>query len=97
MSSKHDREMTLSDGREVLVDYVVESYGSDPSGMFGPPEDYDPGEGPELYVERVRLAADGTSDEEILLGDDERERLETMIAENPDWWMPGDYPDDHYD
>lgn len=32
MAREHDREMTLSDGREVLVDFTVESYGSDPSG-----------------------------------------------------------------
>lgn len=95
MSWKHDREMTLADGREVLIDYVVESLGSDPSGLSGPPENYDPGSGPELYIERVRLAADGTSDEEIILPDEERWKLEQEIAENPDWWMPDDDgPDD---
>lgn len=92
MSSKHDREMTLIDGRDVLVDYVVDSYGSDPSGMFGPPEDYDPGSGPELYVEAVTLIE---TEEKIEISDAERQKLEETIIENPDWWMPDgdDYPD----
>lgn len=92
MAWEHDRYMTLSDGREVLVDYTVESLGSDPSGMFGPPEDYDPGSGPELYVTKV-CHEDGT---EFSISDAERDRLETIIAENPDWWMPDyDGPEDY--
>lgn len=86
--AKHDTIMTLADGREVLVDYVVDDYGSEPSGMFGPPEDYDPGSGPELYIEKITLT-DGP-DEPIEVTQQERERLEATIAENPDWWMPSD-------
>ncbi len=90
--------MTLADGREVLVDYEVEHCGSEPSGMYGPPEDYDPGSGPELYITRVRLADDAAPDDPIELDDSERERLEGIIAENPDWWMPDDdYSDDYRD
>lgn len=88
MAGKHDTVMTLADGREVLVDYVVDDYGSEPSGMFGPPEDYDPGSGPELHIEKITLT-DGP-DEPIEVSPEERERLETAIAENPDWWMPSD-------
>jgi hypothetical protein len=92
MASKHDTVMLLTDGREVLVDYVVESYGSDPSGEYGPPENYDPGSGPELYIEKIVLL-DGP-DEPIEIAPEERERLEATIIENPDWWMPSD---DDYD
>lgn len=97
MAWKHDHEMTLADGREALVDYEVEYLGSEPSGMFGPPEDYDPGSGPELYITGAVLA-DGSSDEPIELDDAERERLEGIIADNPEWWMPDDDgPDDWRD
>lgn len=96
MMAAHDREMTLADGREVLVDYEVESYGSEPSGMHGPPENYDPGSGPDLSITRVRLADDAAPNDPIELDDVERYRLENIIAENPDWWMPDDdYYDDH--
>lgn len=91
MAWEHDREMTLSDGRVVLVCYTVESCGSEPSGLGGLPEDYDPGEGPELYVTSA-IADDGTEEgSPVELSDAERERLETIIAESPDWWMPDPY------
>lgn len=95
MSWKHDHYMTLTDGREVLVDYVVEDLGSEPSGMSGPPEHYDPGSGPELYVEKVTID-DGTEEGvPVEITDAEREHLEREIADNPDWWMPDldDYPE----
>jgi hypothetical protein len=82
--------MTLSDGREVYVEYVVDDYGSDPSGMYGPPEDYDPGSGPELHIEKVSIDEGVGAVEIIGLPDAEIERLETEIAENPDWWLPDD-------
>lgn len=92
MAWERDHYMTLSDGREVFVDYTVECLGSAPSGLFGPPEDYDPGSGPELYVTKVSHE-DGT---ELAVSDAERDRLETIIAENPDWWMPDcDGPEDY--
>lgn len=93
--SKHDQHMTLSDGREVLVDYTVDCYGSEPSGMYGDPEHYDPGSGPELSVDG---AVDSETGEPIELDDAERGKLETTIAENPDWWMPSydsPYEDDY--
>ena len=94
--SEHDREMELKDGRLVLVDYVVESLGSDPSGMSGPPENYDPGSGPELYITKIQLAEG--SDDEIVVTDEERWRLEAILCENSDWWMPSDdYEDDWWD
>ena len=88
MARKHDSEMVLADGRQVLVDYVVDSYGSDASGMFGPPEHYDPGSGPELYVEKVTLSEG--PDVPIAITDEERDRLKGIIMQNPDWWMPSD-------
>lgn len=94
MATEHDREMTLSDGREVLVDFTVDSYGSDPSGMYGPPEDYDPGSGAELYITKVVLSEG--PDAPIPITDDERERLETILLENPDWYTPDGYDDDDY-
>lgn len=95
--SKHDQHMTLSDGREVLVDYEVESYGSDPSGMSGPPENYDPGSGPELYVTGATIDDGTPKGVPVVLTNAERERLEEEIASNPDWWMPSgdDYPEDY--
>lgn len=90
---EHDRYMTLSDGRDVLVDFVVESYGSDPSGLSGPPEHYDPGSGPELYVSKVVLAEG--PDTTIEITDAERERLEGILLENPDWYTPDG--DDYWD
>lgn len=91
MSWKHDHYMTLSDGREVFVEFVVEDYGSSPSGLSGPPENYDPGSGPELHIEKVSID-DGTgADLEIVgLPHAEIERLETEIMDNPDWWTPDD-------
>lgn len=91
MAGNHDTVMALADGREVLVDYVVDSYGSDASGLFGPPEDYDPGSGPELYIEKITLL-DGP-DVPLEVEDKERERLEQIIIDNPDWWMPSDHDD----
>lgn len=55
----HDTSWTLDRGGdelEVFVEYGVEKRGCAPSGMSGPPEDYDPGSGwvfyikPEAYV-----------------------------------------------
>lgn len=92
MAWEHDRYMELSDGREVLVCFIVENYGSEPSGLSGPPENYDPGSGPELYIDKC-LLEDGT---EVKISDEERERLEQVIIDNPDWCMPDPY-DDYYD
>lgn len=91
MAWEHDREMTLSDGREVLVDFTVESYGSGPSGMGGPPEYYDPGSGAELYITKVTLSEG--PDAPIEITDQERDRLETILLENPDWYEPDGYDD----
>lgn len=95
--SKHDQHMTLSDGREVLVDYDVESYGSDASGMYGPPEDYDPGSGPELYITAITLDGGSEKGVPVEVSQSERDDLEAEIASNPDWWMPSDDPDDYRD
>lgn len=51
--------------------------GSPPSGLTGPPEHYDPGEGPD--VELLKTTRGGT---EIALDDEEREAVELWLAEN---------------
>lgn len=95
MAHEYDQVMTLADGREVTVFYQIDDYGSDPSGMSGPPEDYDPGSGPELHIVSVH-EGDEADAPEIHISDEERYRLEDIIAENPDWWMPDyDGPDDY--
>ena len=87
----HDREMTLNDGRDVLVDYTVEDYGSEPSGMYGSPENYDPGSGPIIGIDKITI--DGI---EIEIDEAERYRLEDILVQNPDWWVP-EYDGPDYD
>lgn len=87
----------LRDDREteLCVDYTV-SGGEEPSGMFGPPEDYDPGSSPEVCIEEAWI--DGSDllgaayAIRINLTDKEQERFETEVCEDPDTW---DYYDDY--
>jgi hypothetical protein len=82
---------------ELEVDYEVRG-GSEPSGMFGPPEHYDPGEPPEVTVTGAWLLADANNPDapEVELTDAERERFEQEVIEDPETWEP-DYPDHDYD
>lgn len=82
---------------ELEVDYEVRG-GSEPSGMFGPPEHYDPGEPPEVTVIGAWLLADANNPDapEVELTDAERERFEQEVIQDPETWEP-DYPDHDYD
>jgi len=78
--------ITLADDTEAEITFAVHDYGTAPSGHYGPPEHYDPGSGPELYVT-------GAADEDgrpVELSEAETERLEYIILDNPDWRTPDD-------
>ena len=73
----------------VLVDFTVESTG--PSGMGGPPEYYDGLQAPNFISPKVTLSEG--PDAPIEITDQERDRLETILLENPDWYEPDGYDD----
>ncbi len=77
---KLDREMVLSDEREVNVQF---EYRPGSPGSY-----WDPPEGAEIEILKVTLH-DGT---EVKLDDSEYERLENMIHEDP---PEDDYYDDY--
>lgn len=70
--------------------------GREPSGMSGPPENYDPGDGPEIEIRKVTREGDETP---LTLNEDQEEALAEWIAcnfvdlEQDD----GPYPEDYYD
>jgi hypothetical protein len=77
---------------EVEVEFCVETWGSPPSGEFGPPEDYDPGEGPLVeLVQAHTLRPDGSHAEKVDLTPTEIKRMTDHFLENPP--EPA-YPDD---
>lgn len=81
---------------EVEVDYELRG-GSAPSGLFGPPEHYDPGSPPEVtitdcWIERIDAAGMAFT-EKVTLTDAEIERFETEVLEDPKTWEPEDYYD----
>lgn len=82
--------VTDDDAVEVQVDFTLRG-GAEPSGMFGPPEHYDPGEAPEITIEGAEILATG---EETTLTDAEVEKVETYILENLDQFDGGD---DYYE
>lgn len=84
---EYDRWMELSDETDALITWAVSDYGSAPSGMWGPPEHYDPGSGPELYM----VSARDEDGRDVAISDEEAERLMGIIADNPDWWTPEPY------
>lgn len=76
--------------REDDVRVVFEwSPGSEPSGLSGPPENYDPGEGDEFNI--VSSGSVAGAD----LPDDVEERLVNWLDEN--WERPVDEPPDYRD
>lgn len=85
----------LRDDREteVCIDYTVRG-GSEPSGMFGPPEDYDPGSPPEVEIDDAwieRVDSEGMAyTESVTLTDREWERFELEVIEDPATWEPDD-------
>jgi hypothetical protein len=77
---------------EVEIDYTLHG-GSAPSGLFGPPEDYDPGSPPEVTVEAVWLVSERDQNEAVTtieLTDAEIERFEAEVIEDPATWEPAD-------
>ena len=82
---------------ELEVDYTFRP-GSAPSGMFGPPEHYDPGEPAEVEIEAAWLLADANKPDapKVEVTDAEAERFEREVNEDPATWEP-DEPDYDYD
>lgn len=66
--------------------------GREPSGMSGPPENYDPGWGPEIEIKEVRACG---GDAPIEITEEQEEAIAEWIAcnEPADWHEP-DYPED---
>lgn len=73
--------LTLADGTEedVLIEYGVEEYGSAPSGMSGPPENYDPGSG---WVFRINPEAFVDEGRTITLTDADMDKIHDWLCEN---------------
>jgi len=83
----HDFHRELDDGSEqtVTVEYTATPY--DPGCTYGLPEDCYPPEGGEIGIIEAWLEPQGTK---IDLPDDERERWEQWLMENPDLCAHGD-------
>lgn len=81
---------------ELSVDYTI-SGGSEPSGMFGPPEDYDPGSGWEVEIEGAWLLSESDKADaaQVELTEAERERFDNEANEDPASWET-DEPDWDY-
>lgn len=85
----------LRDDRETEVEVDYSTSGGEPaSGMFGPPEDYDPGSAFEVEIESIRpIPDDKPGVEDIQLTEAERERFEREVNEDPATWEPEDDSD----
>ncbi len=64
------------DAIEVTVTYRVDDYARSPSGHYGPPENYDPGNGWLFDIDRDTV-------EGVTLTDDEVEAVHSWLEENP--------------
>ena len=95
MAGSFSRSFTRDDGEtEVEITFSF-TPGSAPSGLSGPPEHYDPGSGPEIDIEAVRLDPDpDPSAPDVELTEAEIERFETWVAENEDDFLD-DGPDEY--
>lgn len=87
----HDFYRVLEDGSEqkVAVEYSAAPY--DPGCTYGLPENCYPPEGGEIEISDAWLEPQGTK---IELPDDERERWEQWLMENPGQCAHGGYDDD---
>jgi hypothetical protein len=76
--------------QDVLVEYAVEERGSAPSGMSGPPENYDPGSG---WVFCINPEAFISDTETLTLTETEMDAIHSWLEENHEeddgYW--GDY------
>jgi len=78
----HDTSWTIErDGEEidVLVEYSVDQYASEPSGMSGPPENYDPGSGWLFCILTDAVREDGLL---VALTEAEVDKIHGWLAEN---------------
>lgn len=74
------------DAHDVTVRYSVDDWATEPSGQFGPPEHYDPGNG---WLFDIDPVADG-----FTLSDDEVDAIHAYLEENPpepEWDDRDDY------
>lgn len=77
---------------EIEVDFELIG-GSEPSGMSGPPEHYDPGEAPEFVLVGAAIRATG---EEVDLTDEEAAAVEADVMDRlDDFDGRDDYPEDY--
>jgi len=79
----HDTSWTLERGGaeyDVLVEYAVEERGCAPSGMFGPPEDYDPGSGWVFYIKPEAYVGDELPP--VVLTEPEIDAIHVWLEEN---------------
>ncbi len=76
MSREYSTSFETEFGQEVLVTFEW-TPGEPPTGTHNcPPEDYDPGSGPEIHIVHVRpLVDDKPGVEDIALTDGDRERF----------------------
>lgn len=85
MSKEYSTPFETDAGQEVLVTFEF-TPGTPETGAYNcPPEDYDPGSGPELYILHVRPLVDNKPGiEDIKLTPDEIERFHDE-NESGDW------------
>ena len=76
--------------QDVFAEYAVEEYGSDPSGMSGPPENYDPGSSWVFCINPVAFISD---DETLTLTEAEMEKIHDHLAQGGHDSGDGDFYD----
>jgi len=77
---------------EIEVDFELIG-GSDPSGLSGPPEHYDPGEAPEFVLIGAAIKSTG---EEVDLSAAEQDAVEADVMDRlGDFDGRDDYPEDY--
>lgn len=82
-TTRHTRTFVRDNGEtEVEVSFEF-TPGTPESGAFGPPEDYDPGSGPEFWDMKATLV--GNPATSVDLTQDEADRFETETMEDPDF------------
>ena len=82
-SARCIRTLVRDDGTELDVAFDF-SPGQPESGRHGPPEDYDPGSGPEVFVVKAVPRADPDG-EPVRLDDEEEARFADETLEDPDF------------
>lgn len=75
---------------ELSVEFEYRA-GSAPSGLSGPPEDYDPGEGPEIESLTATIEVHGEKPTPVPLNEEDEQKVIDWLYEN------GEFPDDEPD